>query len=281
MRPVNLIPPDERRGDSAPLRTGPLVYVLVGAMGLLLLGIVAVALTGKQVSDREAEKSDLQHELAQTQAQANSVKAFTDFAQAQQSQAQTISTLAQSRFDWSRVMHELSLVLPSGVSLNSLSGTVSSDSDLGGGSSTSDGPDLRGDVAGPALQISGCAPNQDTVASFVAALEEIDGVTRVGLSSSKMPEESASAPSGEPGDAAATGESCPDVHDPKFSIVVAFDKVPPPGTSTPPPPPPSTSAAASNSPAGEVQAQNNVVKASLDKTSDRAHDVLHAIGTGG
>ena len=30
MRPVNLIPPDQRRGDSAPLRTGPLVYVLLG-----------------------------------------------------------------------------------------------------------------------------------------------------------------------------------------------------------------------------------------------------------
>ena len=27
MRPVNLIPPEERRGDQAPLRTGPLAYI--------------------------------------------------------------------------------------------------------------------------------------------------------------------------------------------------------------------------------------------------------------
>ena len=32
MRPVNLIPPEDRRGEQAPLRTGPLAYVLVGAL---------------------------------------------------------------------------------------------------------------------------------------------------------------------------------------------------------------------------------------------------------
>ena len=30
MRPVNLIPPEERRGDHAPLRAGALSYVIVG-----------------------------------------------------------------------------------------------------------------------------------------------------------------------------------------------------------------------------------------------------------
>ena len=32
MRPVNLIPPEDRRGQHAPLRTGPLAYILVGAL---------------------------------------------------------------------------------------------------------------------------------------------------------------------------------------------------------------------------------------------------------
>ena len=65
MRPVNLIPPDERRGDEAPLRTGHLVYVLTAGLALLLLGIVAVTLTGKQISDREDQKASLQQELDQ------------------------------------------------------------------------------------------------------------------------------------------------------------------------------------------------------------------------
>src|SRR2546421_6733464 len=176
MRPVNLIPPDERRGDSAPLRTGPLVYVLVGAMALLLLGIVAVALTSKTVSDREAKKASLEQELAQTKAQADSVKAFTDFGQVQESRATTVSSLAQSRFDWERVLHELSLVLPSDVTLSSLTGTVTPDVQLSSSSSAGGGTDLRSGIPGPALEIAGCAPTQDAVAGFVAALEEIDGV---------------------------------------------------------------------------------------------------------
>src|SRR2546421_6748777 len=134
MRPVNLIPPDERRGDSAPLRTGPLVYVLVGAMALLLLGIVAVALTSKTVSDRKAKKTTLQQELQQATAEAQNVKAFTDFGQVQESRAATVSSLAQSRFDWERVLHELSLVLPSDVTLSSLKGTVTPDVELSGSS---------------------------------------------------------------------------------------------------------------------------------------------------
>jgi Tfp pilus assembly protein PilN len=281
MRPVNLIPPDERRGDSAPLRTGPLVYVLVGAMGLLLLGIVAVALTGKQVSDREAKKSDLQQELVQAQAQAASVAAFTNFAKLQEARVATVSKLAASRFDWERVLHELSLVMPSDVTIESLTGTVSPDVQLdtsaGAGGA---GVDLRSEIPGPALEITGCTGSQDSVAGFVASLQDIDGVTRVGLSSSQIPDQTSGAPTGEPGDSSASGTgSCPKA---QFTIVVAFDNAPPPGTATPAPPSaPSTAAPASNDPAGEVQAQNDTVKASLNKTSTRAHNVLHAIGTGG
>src|SRR5215213_2157174 len=112
MRPVNLIPKDERQGDSAPLRTGSLIYVLVAGLTLLLLGIVAVALTGKQVSDRQAEKAGLEQDLAAATARAQSVQAFTDFRSVQENRAATVSSLAQSRFDWPRVLHELALVLP-------------------------------------------------------------------------------------------------------------------------------------------------------------------------
>ncbi len=55
MRPVNLIPSDQRRGENAPLRTGPLPYVLVGALVLVLVGVTALVLTGNQISEREDE----------------------------------------------------------------------------------------------------------------------------------------------------------------------------------------------------------------------------------
>ena len=101
MRPVNLIPADERRGDEAPLRTGHLVYVLTAGLALLLLGIVVVALTGNQISDREDQKASLQQELRPGDAHgASSLAAFTTFRAVQESRLATVTSLAQSRFDW-------------------------------------------------------------------------------------------------------------------------------------------------------------------------------------
>jgi Tfp pilus assembly protein PilN len=290
MRPVNLIPPDERRGDSAALRTGSLVYVLVGGLTLLLLGIVAVALTSKQIDDRKAQKTSLAQELQQETARANSVAAFTSFRAVQAQRAATVTSLAQSRFDWSRVLHELSLVLPSGVTLTNLTGSVSSDAASAGGSSTSSGGgSLRDSISGPALEIKGCAPGQDAVAGFVSALQDIDGVTRVGLSSSQI---------GSAGSTGSTGASTssdagsstdcnagPDTAN--FSITVAFDAVPTPATATAAPSVPS-SVAASTSPAStdqsqlaDAQSQETASRTSAKQQVAKGEHAVHAFLGGG
>jgi Tfp pilus assembly protein PilN len=240
MRPVNLIPPDERRGDSAPLRTGKLVYVLVAGMALLLLGVIALALTSKQVSDRQEEKANLEQELNEATARANSLAAFSSFRAVQQSRVDTVTSLAQSRFDWDRVLHELSLVLPSDVSVCTLKGTVTPDVDVETPSCAAGagGTDLRSAITGPALEITGCAPDQPTVAAFVASLEDIDGVTRVGLATSGIPDsEDDSSGAGDGGSATCHTEPKSDgrTRNLQFSIVVAFDAVatPPTAASSP------------------------------------------------
>jgi Tfp pilus assembly protein PilN len=239
MRPVNLIPPDERRGDAAPLRTGYLIYVLVAGMALLLLGIVAVTLTGKQINDREAKKANLQNELTQATAQAQSLQAFTSFRTVQENRASTVASLAQSRFDWQRVLHELALVLPSDVTVTNLTGTASPDV----APEDAEQINLRAEASGPALEIVGCAaPGQDAVAGFVAALQDIDGVTRVGLDSSKVSDPAlggTDSSSGSSGSSDSSGGSddaaaC-DPHSSRptvFRIVAAFDAVPTPPTAT-------------------------------------------------
>jgi len=236
MRPVNLIPPDERRGDSAPLRTGKLIYVLVAGLALLLLGVVAVTLTSKQIDDREAKKADLQQELAQATARAQRLQAFTDFRAVQENRAATATSLAQSRFDWQRVLHELSLILPDDVTVNNLTGTASPDVQV----EDAEQINLRTAAAGPALEIVGCAPDQVTVASFVAALQDIDGVTRVGADSVKLsdPDLGGGDSASGAGDASASGtdgaSNCL-ANSPRpavFRLVVAFDAVPTPPTAT-------------------------------------------------
>ena len=48
MRPVNLIPPESRRGQNAPLRSGPLPYIAIGALVAVLLGVTALVLVGNR-----------------------------------------------------------------------------------------------------------------------------------------------------------------------------------------------------------------------------------------
>ena len=103
MRPVNLIPPDERGSDRAAMRTGAFSYVLIGALALALLGVIALAFTSKQVSDRKSEVAKLQAQEQQAEAKAQSLQAFANFRAVQEQRSATITSLAQSRFDWQRV----------------------------------------------------------------------------------------------------------------------------------------------------------------------------------
>jgi Tfp pilus assembly protein PilN len=233
MRPVNLIPPDERGSDRGTMRTGAFSYVLIGALALALLGMIALGFTSKQVSDHKSEVAKLQTEEQQAQAKAQSLQAFADFRAVQQQRSDTVTSLAQSRFDWQRVINELARILPSNVWLVQMAGTVNPSV------SVADAPDIaiRGSIPGPALELVGCAPGQDAVAGFVSSLEEIDGVTRVGVQQSEKADDLGStvAAGGSPTSASAedTNTECR-THDfiVKFEIVVAFDAVPDPSGAT-------------------------------------------------
>jgi Tfp pilus assembly protein PilN len=236
MRPVNLIPTDERRGENAPMRTGPVAYVVVGALVAVLAGVTALVLTSNQIADREAEVAQLEREDAAAAARAQRLAAFTQFQSLQAQRVATVTSLADSRFDWERVMRELSLVLPSNVWLVSLNATASpgataeGSSSSGSSGSSSGASGLRAAAPGPALEISGCAAGQEAVAGFVTALKDIDGVTRVGVQSSQLSDKSAGASTG--GDAGSSGDDCR-TRDfiAKFEIVAAFDAAPVPVTS--------------------------------------------------
>jgi Tfp pilus assembly protein PilN len=230
MRPVNLIPPDERRGDRAAMRTGAFSYVLIGGLAVALLAVIALAFTSKQVSDRKSEVAKLESEEAAATAKAQSLQAFTDFRAAQESRSGTVASLAQSRFDWQRVLNEFARVIPSDVWLVQLAGTV--DPTVG----IDSGPEVEGrdSIAGPALEIQGCAPSQDAVAGLIASLQEIDGVTRVGLDSSERSDQAEAATAAPTtSDSAVTTTECRTREFiTQFKILVAFDAVPTPATAT-------------------------------------------------
>lgn len=280
MRPVNLIPPDARSGDGTAMRTGVLPYVIMAGLGLLLLGVIAVAFTGKSVSDKKSEVDGLKQELADTTAKAQNLTAFAEFGAVEQTRASTVSSLAQSRFDWSRVMNELALVIPTDVWLTKLAGTVSPSVEL------DDAPDMqiRDSIAGPALEIVGCATSQDAVAGFVADLEDIDGVTRVGVASSERPEDAQT--NSNTGTETTSGSNTGDNEEcrtrdfiAKFEIAVAFDAVPVPGSATTAPGVPAPLAPDASG-TGEVQAQQTANQQAVGQAQADANQATNVLPGG-
>lgn len=278
MRPINLIPPEDRRGDRAPMRTGNLSYVLIGGLALLLLAVVATASAGKQITDRESEKAALQQELDLATARADSLSAFANFRAIQEARTATIASLAESRFDWERVIHELSLVLPADISLTNLTGTVSPEVTLEGAAEVP----TRDSVAGPALELVGCAPSEDSVAGLMAALEDIDGVTRVGIEETQQNETQEQGASPTTDSASAPDECRYDDTITKFQIVVAFDAVPTPGTATTAPSIPAPVApGGSGDQFADAQTQQQVQRASVREQTAKADKARANLTPGG
>ncbi|HEX2392424.1 MAG TPA: PilN domain-containing protein [Solirubrobacterales bacterium] len=241
MRPVNLIPAEDRHDGHGPMRTGPVPYLLIGALVAALVGVTALVLTSNRIADRKAEVVRLEREDAAATARVERLAAYTQFQALQEQRLATVTSLADSRFDWERVMRELSLILPDDVWLVSLAATASPEASTGGSGEGGSGGNLRDSVPGPALQISGCASSQDGVAGFVTALKDIDGVTRVGVQASELSEQTGG---GSGGEDCRTRDFIA-----KFEIVVAFDAAPVPAsasaTEASPAPPAETTEASS------------------------------------
>ncbi len=216
MRPVNLIPSEERPGERRPMRGGPLAYIVVGALAAAVIGVAVLAVTGNQIAESKAEIAKLKTETAQVEARAAALDAYTQFHSLREQRVATVTSLADSRFDWQRVMQELALVLPSDVWLTNLTGTANPEVAVDGAGSVA----LRSTVPGPALEMTGCAVSQEAVAGFVQALKDIDGVTRVGVQSSTLGDSA----EGASGSGASTCQTRKFIA--QFQIVAAFDAAP-------------------------------------------------------
>lgn len=223
MRPIDLTPVDMRQGAHAPMRTGAIPYVLLGALVAVLLGVFLLVTTGNQISEREDEVVQLESENAAATAEARRLAPYVQFQTLHEQRLTTIASLADSRFDWERVMRELSLVLPHDVWLTELTASATG-GESGGGAAGG----LRGEINGPALEMGGCAAGQEAVAGFVTALKDIDGVTRVGVASSELSDKEEGQASSGGGEAGGGSECRTRKFIAKFSVVVAFDAAPVP-----------------------------------------------------
>ena len=225
MRAVNLLPPDLRSGPkgSAPAvssgveNSGAGAFVVLGVLAFAVCALAAYVLAGNTVKDRQAELAAATAKSAAVTQQVASLKPYADFESVANARVQTVTDLANSRFDWEQALRDLSRAVPADVTIGSFKG------DLGGGSAAAGagGSGIRGAITAPAITLTGCTYSQTKVAVLMARLRTIDGVTRVSLS--KSDKEASNAAGG--GDRLAPNVSgyCGKANVPSFEVVVFFE----------------------------------------------------------
>ena len=130
MRAVNLVPTEERSGGG---RTGIAVYIFLGVLRAVAVGLAALVLTNNQIDHRRAKLTEAQVKATAAEAEAKALKPYADFAALREKRVQTVDSLAKSRFDWPRVLDDLSRAMPRSAWVQTFTGTVSPGVSAAGG----------------------------------------------------------------------------------------------------------------------------------------------------
>ena len=193
MRPINLIPADQRRGASRGpgARSSSAGYIVLGALGAAVVCVLAVVMTSNQISSKTEELAGIKGESQQEKQVADALRPYGQFADMQRARMTQINTLAANRYNWERPLRQLSKAVPRNVWLLNVSGTVAPgiEVDSGGGG---DVASLREKAMAPAFAISGCTYSQHAVARVMTRMRNLDDVTAVHLAKSARKDEATS-----------------------------------------------------------------------------------------
>jgi Tfp pilus assembly protein PilN len=232
MRPINLIPVEQRRGAARGPggRTNPGVYALLGSLGAAVVCVLAFVLLSNSVNTKTEELADVQAKAQGEKQVADALRPYGQFADLQRARHQQISTLTTGRFDWERALRQLSLAIPRNVYLLDVSATGSPDVEIGG-TGGGDLANVRKNSDAPAFGITGCTYSHHAVARMMTRMRNLDDVTEVTLAKSERTQEDTGGPgaAGAPGAAATDAQPSEEISDcvgssriTKFDLLVQF-----------------------------------------------------------
>jgi Tfp pilus assembly protein PilN len=201
VRAVNLIPSDQRRATPNGNASGA-AYLVVGVLAVVLAMAVAYVLTSNTVNAHETNAAEAKQEANALEAEAARLGSFTNFAAIKEQRLASVVATAETRFDWERLMRELSLIMPEGSWLRTTSASV-----VGEESST----------ANPSATFVGCTRTQSEVATLMVRMRHLHRATDVKLNQSAQ----------ETTDGEASIDSCGRLY--QFDVTVSFEPVAPPG----------------------------------------------------
>ncbi len=213
MKAVNLIPTEQRRVQGTGARTGS-SYVVIGVLVTLLAMVAAYVVTANNATQRDSDAAAAKAEADRLEAQVAQRGAFTNFAQIKDLRLASVSTIADTRFDWERLMRELSRVMPGGSWLQTTDASVTGN--VTGSETASAAAGTTAAVPQPKANLVGCTPDQSDVARMMVRMRELYRVSDVELNESVRQPGSSGAPS---------VEDCGRFY--QFDITVSFNAAPP------------------------------------------------------
>lgn len=187
MRPVNLLPAEHRAVVASGERAGA-SYFLLGALALVLVAVIAYAVTGAQLAQSRDDAARIGQQATAVEAEATALAPFGEFSELKNARITAVSQLALGRLDWERLARELALVLPRGTWLTAMDGNANGQ----GAAAPAPAPAPATAGAGtaapvPTVTLTGCAKDQPTVATALVRLRRLNGAQSVELKSSDRP----------------------------------------------------------------------------------------------
>jgi Tfp pilus assembly protein PilN len=213
MKAVNLIPSDQRRARPSGERAGS-GYVVLGVLTVLLALAVAYVMTSNSANENKTKAAESKQEADALEARAAQLDSFTNFAAIKEQRLVAVKAAADQRFDWERLMREVSRVMPDGSWLQTTEASVLPDP----AAASTLPPGTPGAVAaptGPSATFVGCTPKQSEVAKILVRLRAMHRVEDVDLNESLR----------ETGVDEVTVDSCGPLY--KFDVTVTFTPAPP------------------------------------------------------
>lgn len=192
MRPINLIPVEQRRGASRGpgARSSIAGYVVLGVLGAAVLGVLALVVTSNQISSKTDDLAEIQTDSQREKQVADALRPYGQFADLQRARVSQINTLAASRYNWERPLRQLSKAIPRNVWLLVVTATENPTVQIEEGGGGGDITNLREKTQAPAFAITGCTYSQHAVARMMTRMRNLDDVTAVHLAKSARKEES-------------------------------------------------------------------------------------------
>jgi Tfp pilus assembly protein PilN len=210
VRPVNLLPDGQRRRSSSGT-AGNRSYIALGVLALLVLMVAGLVLTSNQTNARKSQAAAAKQNADQLEAKASALGAFTSFAGIKEIRLSSVETVAATRFDWERMMREMSRVIPKGSWLMTVDASTSGATGDSAASSSQTGQS----AGAPAVNLVGCTPKQPEVAKMMVRLRQMHRVEDVKLNQSSKGTQGSDA----------NGAGCGSRY--QFDVTVSFSATPP------------------------------------------------------